>query len=49
MKAGDILAFYCGLQEWDTENGWNLDHRPALYLAGYFEVALAGIGPHISK
>ena len=23
--------------------GWNSDHRPALYLAGFFEVALAGI------
>lgn len=43
LKSGDILAFYCGLQEWDVENGWNIDHRPSLYLAGYFEVALAGM------
>jgi hypothetical protein len=43
LKPGDFLVFYCGLQEWDAENGWNSDHRPALYLAGYFEVALAGM------
>ncbi len=43
LQPGDILAFYCGLQEWDAEGGWNKDHRPALYLAGYFEVALAGM------
>ena len=43
LQAGDFLAFYCGLQEWDTESGWNCDRRPALYLAGFFEVALAGM------
>src|SRR5262249_49934380 len=43
LNPGDFLVFYCGLQEWDAENGWNRDHRPALYLAGYFEVALAGM------
>lgn len=43
LKSGDLLVFYCGLQEWDTEKGWKRDHRPALYLAGYFEVALAGM------
>jgi hypothetical protein len=43
LKPGDFLAFYCGLQEWDSESGWNTDIRPALYLAGYFEVALAGV------
>jgi hypothetical protein len=43
LKPGDLLVFYCGLQKWDAENGWNRDHRPALYLAGYFEVALAGM------
>jgi hypothetical protein len=37
------LVFYCGLQEWDADGGWNRDHRPALYLPGYFEVALAGM------
>ena len=43
LRPGDFLAFYCGLQAWDEEGGWNRDHRPALYLAGYFEVALAGM------
>jgi hypothetical protein len=43
LRPGDFLAFYCGLQEWDAEGGWKRDHRPALYLAGYFEVALAGM------
>jgi hypothetical protein len=43
LQRGDFLAFYCGLQEWDSEKGWNGDRRPALYLAGYFEVALAGM------
>ncbi len=43
LKPGDFLVFYCGLQEWDPESGWNKDRRPALYLAGYFEVALAGM------
>jgi hypothetical protein len=43
LQPGDFLVFYCGLQEWDAERGWNGDRRPALYLAGYFEVALAGM------
>src|SRR5438477_12455383 len=43
LKPGDFLVFYCGLQEWDSECGWNCDSRPPLYLAGYFEVALAGM------
>jgi hypothetical protein len=43
LKPGDFLVFYCGLQEWDAESGWNGERRPALYLAGYFEVALAGM------
>jgi hypothetical protein len=37
------LVFYCGLQEWRTDGGWNRGRRPALYLAGFFEVALAGM------
>jgi hypothetical protein len=49
LKSGDLLVFYCGLQEWDAENGWNRDHRPALYLAGYFEVALAGMARAFEK
>lgn len=43
LRPGDLLVFYCGLQEWDAESGWNTNCRPALYLAGYFEVALAGM------
>ena len=43
LRPGDFLAFYCGLQEWDAESGWNGERRPSLYLAGYFEVALAGM------
>ncbi len=43
LKRGDLLVFYCGLQRWDSERGWNGDRRPALYLAGYFEVAFAGM------
>lgn len=43
LKPGDLLVFYCGLQKWDADGGWNRDHQPALYLAGYFEVALAGM------
>jgi hypothetical protein len=43
LRPGDFLVFYCGLQQWDADGGWNRDHRPALYLAGYFEVALAGM------
>ena len=23
LKPGDFLVFYCGLQEWDAESGWN--------------------------
>jgi hypothetical protein len=43
LHPGDLLVFYCGLQMWGEEDGWNRDHRPALYLAGYFEVVLAGM------
>jgi hypothetical protein len=43
LKPGDLLVFYCGLQEWHSESGWNPQRRPALFLAGYFEVALAGM------
>lgn len=49
LDPGDFLVFYCGLQEWDAESGWNRDHRPALYLAGYFEVALAGMADDFEK
>ena len=43
LQPGDLLVFYCGLQEWDADGGWNRERRPALFLAGYFEVALAGM------
>lgn len=43
LRPGDLLAFYCGLQAWDPEQGFDQDDHPALYLAGYFEVALAGM------
>jgi hypothetical protein len=49
LKPGDLLAFYCGLQEWDYERGWRTDYRPALYLAGFFEVSLAGMALAFSK
>ncbi len=28
LKPGDFLVFYCGLQQWDSENGFNYDRRP---------------------
>ena len=43
LKPGDFLVFYCGLQQWSEAEGWNAEHRPALYFAGYFEVARAGL------
>jgi hypothetical protein len=49
FQSEDILVFYCGLQKWDTNGGWNLDHRPALYLASCFVVALAGMAVEFDK
>jgi hypothetical protein len=49
LRPGDLLVFYCGLQEWDAEGGWKGRRRPALYLAGYFEVALAGMACDFDK
>lgn len=49
LRRGDFLVFYCGLQKWDAECGWNREHRPALYLAGYFEVALAGMASDFNE
>ena len=43
LNPGDWLVFYCGWQKWDAEGGWDREHRPALYLAGFFEVAMAGM------
>ena len=48
LKPGDLLVFYCGLQEWNETDGWNSKHRPALYLAGYFVVSRAGIATEFS-
>ena len=49
LERGDFLVFYCGLQRWNAESGWNSSHRPALYLTGYFEVALAGMATDFTK
>jgi hypothetical protein len=49
LNPGDLLVFYCGLQAWNSESGWNGDRRPALYLAGYFEVVLAGMAGDFDK
>ena len=49
LQPGDFLVFYCGLQKWAAEGGWDQEHRPALYLAGYFEVALAGMAGDFEK
>ncbi len=43
LHNGDLLVFYCGLQ------GWNFPSSPALYLMGYFEVALAGIASELGE
>ncbi len=48
LQSGDLLVFYCGLQEWSEAHGWNINHRPALYLAGYFVVAHAGFATEFS-
>ena len=49
LKPGDLLVFYCGLQAWNAEQGWSEDRRPALYLAGFFEVAVAGMAGDFEK
>src|SRR5262245_8593122 len=49
LQPGDLLVFYCGLQKWDADGGWDQHHRPALYLAGYFEVTLAGMAGDIEQ
>ena len=43
------MVFYCGLQTWNAECGWENRSRPALYLAGYFEVSLARMAADFSK
>ncbi len=49
LEPNDYLVFYCGLQKWDAESGWNSNQRAALYLAGYFKVALAGLATDFSR
>ncbi|QDV56264.1 hypothetical protein [Rosistilla oblonga] len=49
LERGDYLIFYCGLQEWNEETGWHTDTSPALYLAGYFVVELAGMAADFTK
>jgi hypothetical protein len=49
LKPGDFLVFYCGLQKWGSECGWDCTSRPALYLAGVFEVALAGMAREFDR
>lgn len=43
LQPGDMVAFYCGLARWNPDTGSDRSLRPALYLAGCFEVALAGL------
>jgi hypothetical protein len=47
LNPGDFLAFYCGLQEWDDQDGWSRSRSHALYLAGYFEVELVRMGSEL--
>jgi len=42
LTPGDMLVFYAGLEGWDFESA------PALYIIGYFEVELIGIGSSFS-
>lgn len=49
LEKGDYLIFYCGLQEWDKQKGWNRERPPALYIVGYFEVEMAGMATDFSK
>ena len=49
LRPGDFLVFYCGLQKWDSDCGWDCTCRPALYLAGFFKVALAGMAGDFDK
>jgi len=36
-------SFYCGLQKWSRDDGWNKAHSPSLCLAGYLKVEAAGM------
>lgn len=37
LASGDLLVFYAGMK------GYDFDNSPALYIIGYFEVAMAGL------
>jgi hypothetical protein len=43
LETGDLLVFYAGLQRWPADGT-----RGALYIVGYFEVALAGLASSLS-
>lgn len=43
LSEGSLLVFYAGLQ------GWDFDCPSALYIAGYFEVARAGLASSFSQ
>jgi hypothetical protein len=49
LERGDYLIFYCGLQEWDEETGWQAIESPAICSVGYFVVELAGTAADFSK
>jgi hypothetical protein len=49
LERGDYLIFYCGLQEWDEDTGWQADISPALYIMGYFVVEMAGMATEFSN
>jgi len=49
FKRGDFLIFYCGLQEWNRQTGWQTNQTPALYIVGYFVVETAGMATDFSK
>lgn len=41
LSGGDLLVFYAGLQ------GYGCERPPALYIVGYFEVAVAGVATQL--
>jgi Nucleotide modification associated domain 3 len=43
LSRGDMLVFYAGLE------GWDFECAPALYIIGYFEVEIAGVGSSFSE
>lgn len=49
LEQGDYLIFYCGLQAWDEDTGWQNGQPPALYLVGYFVVETAGMASEFTK